>query len=366
MTSNLSDLIVEESAEDIEENALAVCQAEDLPTTSWFPDAVPTVLIKAFSSAGHSLWALVPEIAKGFIHGLSTGAWLDKVLASQYQETRTQAGFTYGTFLLVDNGGGPHSITTNVTRFRSQDRLYSYVALETKTLALDDTDTLAVRAETVGAAHNVPNSTPLEPITSMPTVTVTNPAVGTTGTWITILGVDQESDVAATARSGAKWATLSTGSPPNAYKKWALDTAGVTRAKVDDGNPGGPGTVWVYVDNSGSVAALQATLTANAPAGTLATAVAATTESVTIPAVLTVTKSARATAEAQATANLIAYAALVDIGGIVRKAQLTEEIMRPDGMVDCEIGSSWTGSPNLQLGPSAIPQFTLSFTWVEV
>ncbi len=363
---NLADLIVEESAEEIEQDQLAVCQAQDLPTTSWFSDAVSTVLIKAFSIAGQDLWATVSKVARGFVLELSDADWIPHVLKSQYQEELTPAGFTFGDFLLVDAGGGPHTITANVTRFRTADGENSYVATTGGTLSLSGSLVVSVRAELIGSGANIPNSSTLEAITSLPTVTVTNPPIGTTGTWITQLGVDQESVANAQKRAAAKWATLSTGSPVSAYLYWALSTSGVTRAKVDDGNPDGPGTLRVYIDNSGSVAALQTTLTAKAPAGTLATAVAATTENVTIPATLTVQKAFRDAAESAVTANLVAYALRTDIGGILRKSQLIEELMSPAGVVDAELGSSWVGSPNHQLGSSAIPQFTLSLTWVEV
>jgi uncharacterized phage protein gp47/JayE len=367
-----SSLINPPSAEDVEEQALDLMEAAELPTTSWHATSVPRAILGFLTEVAADLWFAVAQIARGVLFPYSSGAWVDLVLASQYDEARVDPVFTIGQVTLTDNGGGPHTITDGAFVVANEDESLKYRVISGGgVLALNGSRDVVVKAFAVGNAYNLPNGAITKLVTAAPTVTVSNPAIGSTGTWITTLGADLESDAAAMERAPLKWATLSTGSPPSAYLYWALSTIGVTRAKVDDGNPDGANTVRVYIDNGAQVATLQATLqpgdgTGKAPSGTLVTVSAATTEAVTVPAVVTVRRAHRTEAEAAIVANLTAYAASIDIGGIVRKAQLIEEIMSPDGVVDVEIGSAWTGTPNLQLGTTAIPQFTLSLSYVEV
>lgn len=366
-----SELVNPPSAEQLEEEALDLFEAEELPTTAWQSTTVPRTVVAYLMEALEDLWFAVAQIGRGVLFPYSSGEWVDLVLKSSYDEVRGDAVFTVGQVVLTDNGGGPHTVTDGAFVVANEDESLKFrVIAGGGALALNGSLTVTVKAAVAGGAYNLPNGAITRLITAAPTVTVTNPAVGSTGTWITTLGADLESDEAAMERAPLKWATLATGSPPSAYKFWALSTVGVTRAKVDDGNPDGPNTVRVYVDNASSVATLQAFLqpgdkTGAAPSGTRVTVSAATAQAVTIPAVVTVERAHRTEAEAAVAANLTRYQNEIDIGGVVRRAQIYEEIMSPSGVVDVEIGSAWTGSPNLTLGTTSYPAFTLDLQWVE-
>lgn len=363
--ANLSDLVEPETKEALEEDMLALAEAEDLPTTAWGSSSVIRILFSVFATLLARAWYSIAQVANGVLLQYSTGAWLTLLARSAYGEERTAAVFTVGTFKLTDAGGGPHVVAAGAVTVAVGDLQYTNTT--GGTIPLSGSLDLEFRATAAAAAYNVPNNSTVTLVTSLPTVTVTNPPVGVTGTWITTLGADVEGDEQLRTRCSAKWATLATGSPPAAYLYWALSVSGVTRAKLDDGNPDGPGTNRVYIDNSGAVATLQASLDAKVPSGTVSTATAASTTAVTIPGVVTVDATLATVAEATAEVveNLTDLAGEIDIGGTVVKSEVIQRIMDAAGVVDFEMGSGWTGSPNITLASDAIPQFTLSLTYVE-
>ncbi len=359
------DQIVPETAESIEATALALAQANQLPVTSWQTGSTYHTWTKFFSDALARAWFAVTQIARGYVLGrdstgelLSSGEWLTEVLRSQYDEERTPAVFTIGECVLEDAGGGPHTITAGQVRVATAAGI-EFTATSSGTLPLNGTLTVTVTANSPGSAWNVPNETITRLVTAFPTVTVSNPEIGTTGTWITQLGADLESDDAATDRAPLKWSTLSTGSPDDAYKFWALSWPGVTRASVDSRQPDGPNTLRVYVDNAAVIGPLAADLSARAPSGTRVTTLAATTTVIAVPGVVTVASAFRATAQAEVEAAIAALALEVDIGGLVIQSEIVQRIMNGSGVSDFAMGSAWAGSPNIQLAASAMPQFDL-------
>lgn len=369
--ADFESLITPPTEDQVLDRQLAVLQLEGFPVTAWVVGTVARTLHKAVAAVIFDLWLTIALIARGATLDTAVGLWLTLLALSQYAEARKAAVFTRGTVRLTDAGGGPHTIavgqiyvvaTASGLRFRNTTG---------GTLPLNGTLDLEFVAETAAARYNVANGTIGTLETTLPTVTVSNPEVGTTGTWITTLGADIESDEAMRVRCRAKWATLSTGSPRDAYRYWALSFSGVTRAAVDDRNPDGPNSLRVYIDSSGLVSTVQTYVQpagggGKAPCGTRATIVAATTVSVPVAGTVTIEKAKRASAEAALQANLTAYALRTDIGGLVREAQVYEEIMSPDGVVDFTPGSGWTGTPNVQLGDGQIPQFnTASLVIVE-
>lgn len=365
---DLSEQSIPATADEVAEDMIAIAQAAELPIKSWEEGNPWLTLLYATADAVADLALAIARIAANAYVGFggARGVWLDKALRSQYDEVRGKPVFTVGTALLEDHGGGPHTVENGNFLIRTAGGLTYRVMAGGGELPLNGSLSVTIRAVAIGAAYNVSNGEINQLVTAATTVTVSNPAVGTSGTWISTLGADQESDDLATARAPLKWATLATGSPPAAYLKWALDTPGVSRAAVDDRNPDGPNTVRVYIDNAGSVAALQATLNVKTPDGRKATAWAATTQNVVISAVVEVQRAYRDQAEIEVSANLVKLAGEIDIGGKVIKAEVIERIMSPVGVKDVVLGAGWIGTPNIQLGVGAIVQFTLTLEWIPV
>lgn len=370
--ATLADLVAPPTKAEVEQTILDLLEGAGFTPTAWQPGSFPLTIVSVFAELFADAFYAIAQIANGGVFGLSVGRWVDLWLESQYDEERLDPVFTIGQMQLADTGNtGPHVISALSLVVTTSSGL-QFRNITGGTLLLGGTLDLTWRATVAGAAYNIPNNTTLSFVTSLPGVTVTNPSVGSTGTWITTLGADVEADAAAKTRGSSKWGTVSTGSPPSAYRYWALSQTGVTRVRVDDGNPDGPGSVRVYIDNAGAVAALQAILQpasndGKVPTGTLLTVMAATTQAVTIQGTVTVDASARSAAESAILANLTALALRIPIGGKVIRAQVMEEIMSAlpddDNVSNFVFGSST--SADVQLAASAIPQFTLTLTYVE-
>lgn len=362
--ADLEDLIVPEDADTVEATIYAAAEANDLPTTQWQAFSWARTLIHIFALVMADVWFGVAQIANGVILGLSRGRWLTLFASSQYDEERLAAVATVGQVTLTSASVGHTIAVGDVTVKTATGKRFRNTT--GGTLTAGGTLDLEVQAYEAGASSNVSVGTITIMETSLSTVTVNNPEVGTTGTWITTWGANAETDAELTTRLPLKWATLSTGSPPDAYKSWALAIPGVTRAKLNDAAPDGPGTTRLYIDNAGLVATVQADIDTRVPAGSSCTVSAATTESVPVTGVVSVRRAYRDAAEAAINDALTEYELEVEIGGIVRKAEVIERVMAPTGVVDYAIGSEWTGSPNITLGTTAIPVFAVSLTYVEV
>lgn len=363
--SDLADLIVPETVEELDERMTALAAASDMPTTAWTSDGVPRVVLGIVSEVAADCWFSVAQIANGLQRRYAKRGWLTLLASSQYDEERKLPTLTSGKVVLTDNGGGPHTITagsvivstTGGVRFRNTSA---------GTLTLNGTLELDVTAELAGAASNVAIGAINTMVTTLASVTVSNPEIGTSDTWITSLGTSYEGDKSLADRLPLKWATLSTGSPEAAYRSWALAVDGITRAAVDDMNPDGASTIRVYIDNPALVGAFQTIVNGKRPAGARVTVVAASSVSVAIGGVVTVKKANRAAAEAAVAAALVELQNEIDISGIVRESEVIERVMSPTGVVDFALASSWAGTPNVQLGTGQIPAFAVSLNWIEV
>lgn len=363
--AELSDLIIPETAESIEDAILGLAEGADLPVSAWQPGSTPRALIAMFSEVLADAWFGVSQIANGVVLERSEGAWQD-LLAGNYDDARLAATFAEGTVTLADDGGGPHTITASAVVVATAGGL-RYRLTSGGTLALNGTLDVSVKAEAAGAAYNVANGDITQVVTALPTVTVTNPAIGTTGTWLTTIGTDAELDAALRTRLQAKWGTLSAGSPMSAYVYWALSTAGVSRVAVNDANPAGPGTVYVYIDSASAVATLQATLDALVPAGSAASVFAASTLSINVPCTVYVARASYDAAVAALPGVFATLSTEIDIGGEVVQAEIVQRIMDIDGVRDVVFSGAWTGTPNIQLTATQIPSLsTSSVVWVAV
>jgi uncharacterized phage protein gp47/JayE len=363
--AELSDLIVPETAEDIEETLLGLAEGAGLPVTAWQPGSTPRALVAMFSEVLADAWYGTSQIANGVVLERSAGPWQD-LLAANYDEARLAATFASGTVTLTDNGGGPHTITAGAFVVATPGGL-RYRATSGGTLTLNGTLDITVQAEATGATYNVATGTITEVVTAAPTVTVTNPVLGTSGTWLSTIGTDAELDAALRKRLQAKWGTLSTGSPVSAYVFWALSTPGVSRVAVNDANPLGPGTIIVYIDSASAVATLQATLDAIVPAGSDIDVDVASTVLVDVPGTVYVERAKYDAAVAALPGVFATLSTEIEIGGDVIKSEIIERVMGIPGVRDFTISGAWAGSPNIALSATQIPSLsTASILWVAV
>ncbi len=238
--------VTEEEALDL---ALDILSSLGFNVTSWHDGSVQRHIVQLIARLHSSLTTTVEQIARGGYNGLATGDYLTLLSESHFENVRTGAVATKGTFRLTSTGTAPPH-TISIGQLQIADTATALVTTHTYrnttggTLNPGSTLDLVFEAEVSGAASNIPNNTTLFMWTPLVGVTTTNPPVGSTGTWISTTGVDQESDAKLTARNESKWATLSYAATDGSYKNWALAAlSSVTRVLVRSNNPFGPGTV---------------------------------------------------------------------------------------------------------------------------
>lgn len=238
--------VTEQEALDL---ALSILSSLGFNVTSWHDGSAQRHIVQLIARLHSSLTTTVEQIARGGYNGLATGQWLTLLSESHFENVRTGAVVTRGTIRLTSTSTAPPQ-TISIGQLQISDTATQTAATHTYrnttggTLNPGSTLDLTFEAEVAGAASNIPNNTTLYMWTPLVGVTATNPPVGSTGTWISQTGVDEESDAKLTARNESKWATLSYAATDGSYKNWALQAlTSVTRVKVRSNNPFGPGTV---------------------------------------------------------------------------------------------------------------------------
>lgn len=351
------------------------------PTTSWQPGSVPLKLVEADADALSALEALGVAVASGgFLEfadpGLAdsspAGPWLRMLAASKYRLPWRAGIQAQGLVVLTDSAGqGPFVIQPGQLVVASTGgRLYRNSA--GGTLAKSGALTLLFTAEDVGVSYNVPVGAVSQLLTVLPGVTVTSPAIGSTGTWLTRQGTNPETQGELRNRCRNRWGTLGAGGPPRGYAFWATEaSAEVTRVQTKPSTTLA-GAVNVYLAgpsgpvSPGVVATVQAALEKVAPTTVVPVAVAASAATVTLTGNVRVRAGLLSTAQSVAEFNLAVLFAALDIGGDTSGGE--PGILDRDALVAAirpqdSTGRSTTGVIDLDL---TLPATDLSFTEGQV
>lgn len=275
----------------------------------------------------------------------ASGLGLTLLAKSQYQLDRVPAQFTKGQMVLTSVAGAPvHVIIPGQLTVGTGTRLFTNTT--GGTLNPSGTLTLDFSATQPGAEWNLPVSSPLDLKTSLVGVTVANPAIGLTGTWITQQGAPEETDDRLKLRCVARWGTLGVGGNEDAFIFWALtipvgySSSPVGRVRIFANRwngmfAGGAATVCIAgpvgMLGGGDVAAVQQNfeaalphlgveLTKKYPIGSKVQVISAVNLAVPVSGVVNVRRRAGVSltdAAAQVTAAMTAYQAGLDIGQVV-------------------------------------------------
>lgn len=340
------------------------------PALSWQETTFPRFTIESESSLLAEVTETIAAIAKGGFVRFAKGPWLDLVAENVFSDARKPATNTVGEVLLTDSAGvGPVSITVGQKWFANGSKTLRYVVTSTPygaSLPLNGTLRVVVRAELAGSAYNVGTGAITELVTSTPGVTVSNPAIGDTGTWITAQGVDEELDEALASRMLDKWSLLGTGSTDGAYRYRVLSSSPeVTRARV--WSPGG-GSVRIVVAgpsvavSPAALALATTSITTTRPLGVPDVTVAnCGVLSLPITATLVLAKGQDpATRIAAAQAACDAYARTHPIGSLVSRERIIRDLF-VDGCTDLDL-SSPAADVVLADGEIYVPSYTLTAT----
>jgi phage-related baseplate assembly protein len=224
-------------------------------TTSWQSGSVPRTILEVFAYVYAEASTVISGIASGGLNPTAQGEWLKLLARSHYDNEPRAAVTTQGTMVLACTAlGGPYTITAGqlVVADTATGRTFRNQAAG-GSLSSGGTLSLTFEAEVAGAASDIETGATLELKTPLAGVSVTNPVVGITDSWITRNGADEETDAQLRERNRTKWATLGIG-PGMAYAHNALSAhASVKRVAVIDSNPRGPGTVDVVIAGDAGV-----------------------------------------------------------------------------------------------------------------
>jgi uncharacterized phage protein gp47/JayE len=365
--------------EAVESTILGLLQGFGFPTTSWNSTSAPRRVIKSVSTPIADSFRRGYQFAAAGYGRLAKGKWLDLWVQDRFNLPRTDASYTFGQATLRDNGGGPHTINAGQHIVGTSDGTKLYT-IESSTglplpavLPLNGTLAVTLKASKPGSKYNVPNLSITKVFSGLPTVTVENPPIAPTDTWITVPGANTESDPAYYDRGTSQWGKLSISVPKLALIAHAKEAAPtVTKVRVEDDNPHGPGSTELVLANPSGpatpseVSAVQARLdTLRAVGSSTLTAVAAQSYELVLEGEALVKTAFLEAAKAAVDENLARLVEEHDLGEVLPYAQLVEEIMSPDGMKNVKLT---TPAPNTDVTPGALSVLTITnkLKWTAV
>lgn len=227
-------------------------QAGGLPTTNWDPNGVQFAILKTEATTLANLINVNQQVAQMGLLGLSQGGFLTALAADNFQLNRYLAQNAILSCQLANNGTSTQTINPFGSSFTSAyNPSLVFVSTNTGsiTITAGSSTTLAYSANGVGPSYNLPNSTPLNLLTTFPGSRVTLNDIGN-GTAFIQQGTNDESDTALTQRCQGKWATIGLQKNIDAYYYLVTNVPGVstqpTKVLVQGNNPNGPGTANVF------------------------------------------------------------------------------------------------------------------------
>lgn len=358
---DLNQLLQPRSREAVLASLIAILQGKGYPPTDWIEGSVQRTLIELQSAGLADLEATRVAIAKSGFLDTAEGDYLDLLALSAYDLERKQATFARQTFRLTAAAGfGPYSIQPGQLWAGNAAGLrFNNVA--GGTLGLGGTLDLEFRAESPGAAYNLPPGSGNILFTPLPGVTISN---------ITVLeaAIDQETDAQLRERCRLRWAETGFGSTRAAYESWALNaTLGVTKVRVLDNNPRGQGTVDVVLWGegglgAGAVAEADAYIQQRKPLTANVQVYAATQVNIAVTATIRLRAGFLAQVQADVATRLAAFQRTLSIGATVYRSAIIEALF-VNNVLDVALSApaSDTSLTNVQ-----VAAFTLTPTWIEV
>lgn len=355
--------------------------------TEWVSGGVLKTLFEIDAEAVYQLEQLIPALAESGFVDLASGDWLTYLAKSQYDLDRAVSVFTLDTVRLTNSSASPYTITVNQLWFTTATGV-RFNNTQGGTLAANGgTLDVQVIGENPGASFNVPRGTITSMVTPLSGVTCTNITGG-----LIRAGVDTESDERLRVRCKTRWPSLGAEPTKDAMVARALAASpSITRVKVADNAPRGPGTVDVCVYGEGGIGSsvvtddrLNPPTSSNSPyyPGTFTPGSAnlylqdrrglatnlyvfpATPIAVNVQAVMKVRTGYRSQAEPKVLANLAALALAVDIGGTLYKNAVIDALLeRAAGMIDVTLTNPVTDTV---LATDQVLEITSTLTWQEV
>lgn len=349
MATSYAELIQPVTEDEELTTLLELATLAEFPATSWQSGSVPRTLLELAAKRGATLANLIREIALGGMLDEATGDWLTLLAASVFDVQRLPAVRTRGQVVLTClPTAGPYTIAVGqITVADISGHLYTNTI--GGTLAAGGTLTLTFEATIAGSDHNVGNNALTRMLTPLVGVTVNNPLIVGSTTWITQNGTDVETDEQVRLRCKSKWATIGTGATADTFRFWAT-TANpeVKRVNVlEHSNLGTPedGHVTVYLAGDGGIvgpdalAAVQAYVAVRRPLCVTEHIENSTASATPVTATVYCRAGTSGAVAPAVQESLRAYFRSIPIGGTIYRAGIIEALMVVEDVVNVVVSA---------------------------
>lgn len=365
---SLTDLLKPTTQKEIEKYIIDLLVSIGFPVEAWNEGSVGRTLVEFTAALVSKLSPTIATVAKSGFIDLSQGAWLTLLARQLYGLDRKAATIAVGQIRITNTTfstfGAPAGLLIR-TAAGLQYRVTVAVSVGPTSSAV-----YTVHATAPGGAYTVPLGTPLQLVVGVPGITVQTEEIGTTGTWLSVSGEDEETDESLRERCIGRWSALGYGATERTYAAEALSVSGVTRCTVR-GSPVSGTITLTCAGPAGAVPVTVLTTVSDLLEGLLdgisrrslcaqIVVQSAAPVSVPIQGVVSCTAGRTQYVKAQAEARLLRYFQSIPIGGTVRHGQIVEEIMVVDHAVDVTLVTP-TSTFTLASHQVAVPAFLLTY-----
>lgn len=228
-------------------DVLAVGEALGFELQSWESNDPTRIVVMALARLTMFTQSVAASIVNFFLNDTAEGTALEVLSAQNFGNTKGVATPTIGWLHFVGAAiGPPHTIKAGQGVFSDGTLLFRNVADVAVTAG--GTVDAQCYCETPGAAGNVAMGTITQMLTPYAGVTVSNPEYGTTGTWISTLGQDAETEAALKARNSATWSERAPiEAMDDRYELAARESLTNCRVAINSTNPRGPNTIDIWL-----------------------------------------------------------------------------------------------------------------------
>lgn len=222
MTISLGQLLAPVTEDEAYETALSILRELGFPVTAWQDGRVQKTRVRLIARLYSQLTQVLVGQQKGGTSD-ARGAYADLRGQYLYNETREPSEATIGKIHFVSDLTAP-ALSYDPGEVRIRVGTQTFENEEAISLSPGASGDFSFQAVIPGAAGNVAadsTCTFLDPV--VVGVTLTNPEIGETGTWITTQGRDAEEDSRYLTRAQGKIERLAYGATEGAYKLWVLE-----------------------------------------------------------------------------------------------------------------------------------------------
>jgi len=245
-------LTLEQAIDELKE----LLEDQDLDTTDWTEGSPAQTVLQLQAFQYSSLSQRLAAFVDSSLNQFSSGSGLTVLSDSQFDNVRTLSSVTQGR-MIVSASAVLLPKTFQIGELKVTDGSFIFENVNQIVLnASTNLVTASFQGESPGSDFNIATDSTINPVQTEVGLSVTNPAIIATNTWISLAGNDEEEDGALSQRNDLKWSSLEASEfTHERVEALALTaSADVFFVSVDDQNPRGPFTADVYLANLATTA----------------------------------------------------------------------------------------------------------------